>query len=320
MRWVEYNLKQTQTWEEIMETKIGQLQAQGLLIGSGEEKDFQKWFLSKEGLPLAFDTFMIYKCFKIDKRLLKSYDNIIALCGFEGTGKSQFAINLAAWISLTFTKNYICFRPEHFFDLLYKCKPGETILIDEGAIFLFSKDTMQKSNKNLIKALTIVRSKCLNIIVCIPSFWILDNYLRSHRCNLLIQVIKRGSYIAYNRAGIAWINIEGGKRKKVLGIRCKSGTFWHGSCYKKTPPQLSWEEYEDLKKANVDLFLREVKEDLEESVRMLRPASKVARSMGVTGLTVSNLIKKGEVEGKQIGGTWYVSNKGYRDLMSMDND
>ena len=303
------------SWEEICDRKIIELQRDSNLVKPSQQKDFKKWFMSKKGLPIAFDTLLIYRCYLVQQRLQKEYDYVTTVCGGEGDGKSVLSINYASWITPSFNREHICFRPEEFFDLLYTLNKGDSIVVDEGAIFLFSKDTMEKTNKKMIKAFTVARAKCINIVIAIPSWWILDTYIRSHRARLLLQIIRRGHYVAFTTQALRWINKEGQREKKVLGIRVKNGTFWNGTCNNVMPPNVSWSQYNQIKGIHMDEFLKEARDDITDATSKFKSASKVAKQLGITSISVKRMIQRGELDGKKIGAQWFVTRQSYKAMM-----
>lgn len=305
------------SWQEICDKKVAELKRAGKLQKQSDEKNFRDWFMSKEKLGIAFDTLLIYKCWRIQKRLKKKYDNIIVIAGSEGTGKSILALNICAWVSPDFNKENIVFHEGQYFDNLSLGDKGESIDIDEGAVFLFTRDTMQRTNKNIIKSFTVIRAKSLNVIICVPNFHILDNYIKEHRTRLLIQIFKRGHYIAFNKEAIRIINEKGTKHKQVLGIKVPNGTFWHGSCNYVFPPQVPEAMYEELKMEHMNQYIKQAREEVTSSNIKFLPAAKVAREISMTSDGLIGLIKRGEVEGKQIGKYWYVSMESYKRLLEM---
>ena len=114
--------------------------------------------------------------------------------------------------------------------------------------------------------------------------------------------------------GIKKISKEGFNQKKILGIKLREGTFWHGNFAKAFPKTIKEEDYLYLKHMGVKDTLNKLSEDVVK--KKLIPAQKVAREIGVTAETMVKMIKRGDTEGKLFGNRWYVTKRGYDKIIT----
>jgi len=295
------------TWEEIVERTCDKLDVSA---GSFKRKPFKEWMLTKEKFGYLFDPFMYYRCYLISKKLVDDFDYIMAVCGGEGLGKTTFAIQMASVISSKpFTSESVCSDAKEFINALAKAEEGSVIVADEGAYFLFSRDSMGKDSKIIIKLLTIIRQKRLCVIINVVNYFLLDTYLRDHRVELLVQIHKRGKYRQIVKKGINVITTWAKKTKNVFSIKLKSEWFRDGTWNKDYPVTF-----------DVDNYLRKKREHMEEAIRdaigvvtkqgnngqQLIAVHKVAKSMGLKTNESRKFIQDRGLKATKIGLMWYI--------------
>lgn len=106
--------------------------------------------------------------------------------GREGTGKSTLAL-LSCMKFPGFKADYIAFNGQEFNHLLTHVPEGSAVMFDEGAEGLFSRDSMSKFNKQIVKTLMHIRGRNLFICINIPDFTSLDRGLRNRRVMSLTE-------------------------------------------------------------------------------------------------------------------------------------
>jgi len=117
------------------------------------------------------------------------WDNVVVVCGAEGSGKSNLAWQIAHAYNPTFdlTTNYV-YSAEDFRE---KLKEGNdlknTFWMDEGSNIANNRDWQSMDNKDFISILEMMRSRGWTLIFCIPSFERLDVYIREHRIRYLLE-------------------------------------------------------------------------------------------------------------------------------------
>jgi len=162
---------------------------------------------------------------------------------------------------------HVCYKPLDLVAAMENAEKGDTIWIDEGALFLFSREAMGKNNKMLIKLLTISRQLNLHLIICIPNFYIIDTYIREHRVNSLFHIKCRGRFKYFAENVINLVSVYGKKSKNVLS---KDITIKHGfingdfNKYWVETEGLTHEEYESRKTLNMNEHLEELRLEMSE--------------------------------------------------------
>lgn len=226
---------------------------------------FRDWLatLIDRKLPVYWDSLTYYRVYKIYYNLTKNYDEITIVCGYEGSGKSVLASQIATAVSPTFKKERVGYDPEDLPTAFKDVKKGETVWLDEGALFLFSRNSTRRENKVIIQLLSIVRQMNLHLIICVPNFFIVDTYLRDHRVKNLIYIHKnRKEFILFKREAISYLNYHG---KSVKDITRGFGYIpkHHGivGCWAKnfgTTDTFTEKEYIEAKTNNMNKFMRDL--------------------------------------------------------------
>ena len=121
---------------------------------------------------------------EMHENIEKDLDNVVAIWGGEGSGKSSLAYDVAKRFNPDFDieESYVL----SFEELLEKVN---TMDHDEGAIFWLdeatnisnNRDWMRSDNKAFITMLEMFRSRHWTLLMCIPDYDRLDVYLREQR-------------------------------------------------------------------------------------------------------------------------------------------
>lgn len=133
------------------------------------------------------------------------WDYPILVTGREGGGKSSWAINLGVDLDDDIEKNleeHVFFHLEtDFSSLMHKMthSPPSVFIIDEAGVDLFSRNSMQTEQKQLVSLFIIMRQFNHIPILCLPKQRWLDSYLRDHRVVSWINVTWKGTEINRER-------------------------------------------------------------------------------------------------------------------------
>ena len=276
------------------------------------EKDFRAWLNERKKIGfMPFDFVLIWKCYKIWKRLRKDYDYWTIIAGREGEGKSTFGVQYGNFISLK--GFHMCFSPEEFMEAMDKAKPYDSVQLDEGGVLLLSRESMSQTNRLIVKVGMVARQKNLNVILCVPNFFLIDTYIRDHRVNLLLQIKKRSKYRAVFGSGLKTISRDGVRYKNVIGIKIRPTKVWDGDFRKKLPESFDYESYLQNKTHHMDLLLKN--RGVDSLGLKYVQAYRLAKEIGVKPETIRNWIQKGKIDGKRMGLKWFVTKKSYSKLI-----
>lgn len=306
------DLSDRMTWEEIVEKVKSDCN-----IPSDK---FGEWLKLKGNLTggrLLFNSLLYGRLWAIMNSVTKDdRDHFIVVAGKEGTGKTTLAIQMGAVLSERFNLNSICFKPYNFIDNIDTSQKGDCIQLDEGNLFLFSREAMSGTNVDMVKIFALMRQRNLIVIICVPNFFTLDTYIRDHRVDTLINIEERGKFTCYFGKAIKIISKEGAKYKTIKGIKVPYGTFFDGYYNKLFPTQndITFETYSQHKHNQFKDFITELKNnytDIKENLLDMGQATKISP---LSSKTIKRMIQNEEVEGKKIGKKWFITKEAIEKL------
>lgn len=149
----------------------------------------------------------------------KDCDSVFVVVGRERSGKSHLTLNCDDYLGAE-DKSIVVdkFKLGECLGTLNDC---DVFHYDEAADGLFTKDAMNKWNKELEKLFMIIGQKRLISFLLIPDFFMLSPYFRKHRIVGLFWVYARGKVAFYDRHGVEKINYnhDRNKNSKINGGR-----------------------------------------------------------------------------------------------------
>lgn len=227
------------------------------------------------------------------------YDCFIVVSGKERRGKSTFAIKLGYYLSgQALTVENICMDMEEFTTQLRDVRKGGVIVFDEAGTNLYSREAMTTINRTLTKAFMISGLKNICIILCIPSFFSLDSYVRNHRVDLLIDIPRRGYFKAFSTRRAKRLSIVGAKWKSMNEV--KPNVF--GTFTKQWPTK---EIEEGYRKKETTYKLDFIK-DLKKNIEGFYTVNKFCQVTGYTMKTLYRWIKEKKITAKRVGKSWFI--------------
>lgn len=118
--------------------------------------------------------------------IAQHFDNLVVVCGDEGTGKSNLAYHLCRTFDPEFDleKSY-AYTWDDFIEKLTNGDPQRVYWLDEAINLASGRDWMKEANKMLIRVLQTMRSKGMTLVMCVPVLKNLDVYIRTHRTRYL---------------------------------------------------------------------------------------------------------------------------------------
>lgn len=208
--------------------------------------ELEKGSKDPDSIYIDKDLFQKLKNMKTLQR--KKWDNVIPVVGTPGVGKSTL-VQTMAWITSKgkITLKDFCLPGQGVIEKLLDAKEGSDMIVDEGSLNFGSRETTSKEQKELTKALDVVRSKRLNIYICAPDYFSLCKYIAVFRSRFLLHVyptknFARGSFAYYSPRKKRELYETG---KKNFGSMLKPKPNWRGKFTKFEP---FGEEYLKLKK------------------------------------------------------------------------
>ena len=294
------------TWEEVIDKVIKETKIK-------DSVQFRKWMREREKVgSKLFNSKMWVKCYNIWKKVHKENNDWFGvICGREGSGKSTLAIQIASVVDNDWNPSKLLYSPENLPELLRNAKKGDCLVLDEGNLFLFSREAMGGGNKLMVKLMALMRQLNIIVLVCIPNYFTIDSYLRDHRLHGVINIPKkRGRYMCYNDKYLKILSKEVAKYKDISKVRIPyDGWFdgWNSSLF---PDCIDQEEYLRLKKEHFNRFLDEFDDALQA---MCKPKAsdwidlpEVEKIIPLGRTKLISMAKNGELESKQFGKKWMM--------------
>lgn len=213
----------------------------------------RKWYIR-----YLYDGLMDCLVQEMHENVENDLDNVVCIWGGEGSGKSV----LAYWLAKAYDPDFDMEQGYvySFDDLLAKVNEsegkdiGKVFWLDEATNISNNRDWMQQDNKAFITMLEMFRSRKWTLIMCIPSFYRLDVYLREHRIRYALhaQILKWDKTAVEQRGYYELTRIStnnGYRTEEKVGY----GHF-------PDIPEEDREEYARIKKGTQDDKLREMYE------------------------------------------------------------
>lgn len=226
----------------------------------------------------SMDKMYLSKLDLMIKRMWGTDDNLLIVDGDEGQGKTEFAVGTCYYISHTMGRPY---NPDHiFFELAdamkFAAETKEQIIhLDEGALGLMSSQWWNKNQQKFMQLVMVSRKKKHFMIICIPKFYKLNQYIIEDRAIGLVHVYSRknlhkGRFCYYTKNAKERL-YQDWKRKKTKNYR--RYVSFHGSFVKSmekvfTRQQLAeYERKKDLAIIGIVGGVEEVEETTERDIR-----------------------------------------------------
>jgi hypothetical protein len=214
----------------------------------------------------------------------------------HNSGKSTLAMNIVAWTApdieldcLIYDKNQYLRALEKYSLEFQRCGGDENqyktkrnaLLIDEGGTSLFSRESLSGSNKDMVKTFMIQRMLMIHVVICIPNYWDLDVFIRTHRINTLILIKERGEYKCAMGNAIKIINNAGKKdrNKPLIAVCLPYGSFFEGHCSDSFPDTINKDEYANKK---LKYLIGSLKELNKQSKRAEKESEKEELTLDIT--------------------------------------
>lgn len=229
----------------------------------------------------------------------QDYDFFCVVVGKERRGKSTLALHIAKFLSNENMKiENICLDLNEFITSLQKAKKGDIIILDEAGTNLYSREAMSAINRSLTKAFMVSGMMNIGIILCLPSFFNLDTYIRTHRVDLLLLVPVRAKIKAYSHKRARIIALKGAKEKSYTVTK---------------PITVGW-----FRKYNQDDALYKLYREkemkfktgyigsIQDTISGMISTTKFAELLGVTVTTVYRYIRDKKIKARKVGKKYFI--------------
>jgi len=209
------------------------------------------------------------------KRMQGTDDNVLPIDGDEGQGKTEFAVGTCYYVANKMGRKYDI--NNIFFDLdkgiEFAGKTKEQIVhLDEGALGLLSNQWWSKNQKRFLQLVMIARKKKHFIVICIPKFYKLNQYIIEERAIGLIHVysrknLQKGRFCYYTKNAKERL-YQDWKRKKYKNY--KKYYSFHGSFVKAMEKVFTQEQIDDYEHKKDLAIMNITKTDKEKEKKITK--------------------------------------------------
>ncbi len=263
-------------------------------MGNLSQKNIEPLFKTRNGRLIKYLNLLKRRA------LYHDYDYFIVIVGKERRGKTTLEAQVGHYMTDgKFTADNMCMDAEEFTSFFQDVPKGGVACFDEGGTNLYSREAMTTINRTLTKCFMVSGIKNCGIIVCIPSFFLLDSYVRNHRIDLLIYIHKRGKFKAFSHKRAKAISIKGAKNQNMsVGIPANDVGWFP----KKWPNKDVEKEYRIKEKSYKLGFIKDLKNLLDG----YHTTSQFCRATGYDLRTIYRWIKAKKIKYKKVGKKWFI--------------
>lgn len=168
------------------------------------------------GCELYIDGYLKENLDAMNQRIIKKWDNVVAVTGYSGDGKTEWTVQQALYMDHTFNIKRVVFSSEDFEKLIMDkdaCPDGSSVLWDE------SDELADHWASTIMRTLTRVfkriRKRRLKIFLVTPTFFDFGKYFVMDRIFCLVHIysdgLERGYFRFFNRKRMRELYIKGKK-------------------------------------------------------------------------------------------------------------
>jgi len=187
--------------------------------------------ITKEEISYHIDKKILYLLDKIKDTLTKKdKDYVMLMDGYEGSGKSTFAIQMGKYVDPTLNLSRVCMTADEFKQAIINAKKGECVIYDEAVTGLSAGSAITKIGR-LIKGMMMqMRQKNLFVIVILPIVFEFNRYAVLSRARFFLHVYETGGrmgyFVGYNKKDTRETYLRG-KKTHSYKVRSRfTGRFY----------------------------------------------------------------------------------------------
>ncbi len=186
---------------------------------------------TKEEISYHVDKKIIYFLGGVKDYISKrDKDYVMLVDGYEGSGKSTFAIQCGKYVDPTLDLSRICMTPEEFKEAIKNSEKGQCVIYDEAVTGLTAGDSISKVGRVLKSMMMQMRQKNLFVIVIMPVIFEFNKYAVLSRARFFFHIYeskgRMGYFVGLNKKGTRITYLKG-KKTHSYSVRSRfNGRFY----------------------------------------------------------------------------------------------
>jgi energy-coupling factor transporter ATP-binding protein EcfA2 len=203
-------------------------------------------------------------------KISAKHQNVILITGRTGTGKSEFAIQMAKALDPHFTIDNIFWNTDELIKVAASKEnikpPGTAFIFDEAREGTQSLNAMTETNRRMGLFLDTIRSRGYHIFLLQPSYFLFQKSIAIYAADILFHIEKRGNPEFYNSLKLGLFGDDNPHEPftrgigRIYDVNQKKAVYIKGkrmedmdasSCtwftFKKSHGIVDWDEYERRK-------------------------------------------------------------------------
>jgi hypothetical protein len=234
------------------------------------------------------DPKMVSNLRKIKQYLREDHDWVTIIHGPERGGKSTLGHECNAIVDDEYDTAHVVFPTSELRYAIAKSPKYRAIQQDEGAETWLSGDANTADTKKMVKSFMQIGAKNLYFSICLPDAGALNRYMKTHRVNCVLRVMKRGVFAFYSAKRAKTIKKDN-NTKKVIWPRPNFVGYFRKipeSCeFWKEYKRKEWEHKFSTRSENPKVIEKELQ--MERFLRDTLDFRQAARVLGVSSNTVN---------------------------------
>jgi len=130
-------------------------------------------------------------------KIKDEHHNIVLITGRTGTGKTEFAFQIAKYLNKNFCLDDVYWTTDDLIRVATNDSdikpPGTVFIFDEAREGTQSLNAMSETNRRMGLFLDTIRSRRYHILLLQPSFWLFQRNIAVYSADLLFHIEKKGN-------------------------------------------------------------------------------------------------------------------------------
>lgn len=187
--------------------------------------------ITKEEISYFIDKKIIYLLDKVKNYISKrDKDYVMLLDGYEGSGKTTFALQCGKYVDPTLNLKRVCMTPDSFKEAIRNAEKGQCVIYDEAVTGLTAGASITRVGRILKSMMMQMRQKNLFVIVLLPVIFEFNKYAVLSRARFFFHIYeskgRMGFFVGFNKKFTRMTYLQG-KKTHSYKVRSRfNGRFY----------------------------------------------------------------------------------------------